>query len=431
MIEPVIALACLLILILVGAPVFLALGAAGLLGLFMARGEIALFLAPMSVFGQLNGFEMIALPLFILMGNVLAETPVGRDIFHVASLWLRRLHGGLAISSVGACTLFGAISGVSVAGVASVGALAVPEMMKRGYSARLATGSVATAGAIAMLIPPSVPFIVYSAMSGVSIAELFIGGLVPGLVLALALSAYIYARCALNPEEAPAVVAARGWRQRLVSLLSVWHVAFLVVLVVGVIYAGIATPTEASAIGVVGSLFIAGPIYRVLTLKSLVEIVTNSLRVSAAILLIIASAKIFGDYLNLVRIPQILSTAVVGLDLEPVAVMLLLMLLLIVLGMFVDGFSLIIVTTPFLLPIVNALGYDPLWFGIILVMNLEIAVVTPPVGLNLYTLKSVVPSVPVEEIIRAVVPFVGIQFAILLLFVLIPELSLWLPAALR
>lgn len=427
MIEPILALLLLLGLIAFGAPIFLALGAAGLLGLYMARGELALFLAPTSAFGQLNSFEMIALPLFILMGYLLAETPVGRDLFQAASLWLNRVRGGLAISSVGACTVFGAVSGVSIAGVASVGALAVPEMLRRGYSTGLAAGSVVTAGAIAMLIPPSVPFIVYSAMSGVSVADLFIGGLVPGLAIALALSTYIYFRCLVRPEEAPLVETAVDWPARFGSLLRIWHVVLLVVLVIGVIYTGIATPTEASAVGVVGAAVIAAVVYRTLTPASFFRIVGNSLRVSAAILLIIGCAKIFGDYLNLVRIPQSLSAGVAALDMPPALVMIAVMLLLIGLGMVIDGFSLIVVTTPFLLPIVEVLGYDPLWFGIVLVMNLEMAVVTPPVGLNLYTLKGVVPSLTIESIIAAALPFVAIQFLVLIVFVLFPDLSLWLP----
>ncbi|MGB3244104.1 MAG: TRAP transporter large permease subunit [Sulfitobacter sp.] len=428
MIEPVIALGVALGLIGLGAPVFLALGSSGILGLFMARGELALFLAPTSIFGALNSFEMIALPLFILMGFLLSETPVGRDLFHVASLWMNRVRGGLAIASVGACTLFGAVSGVSIAGVASVGKLAVPEMMNRGYSASLASGSVVSAGAIAMLIPPSVPFIVYSAMSGVSVADLFIGGLVPGLVIAMALSLYIYVRCRLNPAEAPDLITETDWGARLRSLRRIWHVLLLVFLVVGSIYTGIATPTEASSIGVVGSAVIAGVFYRVLTPKALIRIISNSLRVSTSILLIIGCAKIFGDYLNLIRLPQTLAQAAVSFDLPPVVIMLFVMLVLMGLGMVIDGFSLIVVTTPFLLPVVTTLGYDPLWFGIILVMNLEMAVITPPVGLNLYTLKGVVPELSMEQIITSALPFVAIQFVVLLIFLFIPELSLWLPS---
>jgi C4-dicarboxylate transporter, DctM subunit len=419
----------LILLILAGLPIFLALGVAGMAGLFMVRGSAALSLAPTSFFGQLNSFEMIALPLFILMGHTLAATPIGRDLFIAASRWLGWLRGGLAIASVGACTAFGAVSGVSIAGVAAVGALAVPEMIERGYSRSIAAGAVVTAGALAMLIPPSVPFIIYAAVSGESVAKLFIGGIVPGI--ALALSLFIYARVWLRPEEAPDRAAETySWRERLASLKDVWHVILLITWVLGSIYTGIATPTEASAIGAMGALLVAGLIYRVLTPERLLDILKQSLRVSAAILLIMGCAKIFGDFLNLVRVPQTLAQALLGLDVPEMAILLALMGLLIVLGMFVDAVSLIVVATPILLPLIVGMGYDPLWFGIVLVINLEIAVVTPPVGLNLYTLRGVCPFLRIEEIIRSSIPFVGIQILVLIVFTLFPALSLWLPGTL-
>ena len=203
--EPLLVLALLIVLIAAGLPIFLSLGLAGLAGLYMARGSMAFFFAPSSLFGQLNAFELIALPLFILMGNLLGATPVGSNLFQAAVRWLHWLRGSLAISSVGASAVFGAVSGVSLAGVAAVGSIAVPQMLERGYSRSLAAGAVVSAGALAMLIPPSVPFIIYGAVASVSVADLFIGGIVPGVVLALALSLYIFIRVSLKPEEAPSV----------------------------------------------------------------------------------------------------------------------------------------------------------------------------------------------------------------------------------
>ena len=418
----------LLLLIISGVHIYMALGLSGALGLFLTRGANALALAPTSFFGQLNSFEMIALPLFILMGHVLAKTPIGRDLFHAASRWLSWLPGGLAIATVGACTIFGAVSGVSIAGVAAVGGLAVPEMMKRGYSRSLAAGSVVTAGALAMLIPPSVPFIIYSAVTGESVAKLFIGGIVPGLVLALMLSGFILVRTLVRPDEAPGQDDSKySWADRFASLKRIWHAALLIALVLGSIYTGVATPTEASAVGAAGAFLIAGLVYRILTLKSFFEIIKESLRVSAAILIIMACAKIFGDFLNMVRVPQLLSQYLLSLDVPQIFILFAIMALLIVLGMFVDAVSLIVVTTPILLPLITGMGYDPLWYGIILVMNLEMAVVTPPVGLNLYTLRGVCPFLKIEEIIRSSIPFVIIQFIGLLMFTLFPAISLWLP----
>lgn len=428
MIEPLIVVALLLGLILLGAPIFLALGAAGLFGLWMARGAMALFFGPTSLFAQLNSFELLALPLFILMGAFLSETPVGANLYRAAALWFNRLRGGLAIATVGASTLFGAVSGVSIAGVAAVGSIAVPEMLTRGYSQRLAAGSVVSSGALAMLIPPSVPLIIYGAVSGVSVADLFIGGIVPGLLLAAALALYIWLRATLNPAEAPLDTAeATDWRARFGSLAGLWHAGLLILLVLGVIYTGVATPSEAAAFGALGAFFLAGAVFRSLTLARLWQILAASARISGAILLIMGCARIFGDYLNLIRVPDTVSMALTGTDLSPFAILMLIMVALLLLGMLVDAVSLIVVTTPILLPLITALGYDPLWFGIVMVMNLEMAVITPPVGLNLYTLKAVAPVLAIEDIIRSVIPFVIIQFAVLTLFVLMPEIAIWLP----
>jgi C4-dicarboxylate transporter DctM subunit len=432
MIEPIIVVVILLVLIAIGAPIFLALGAAGLTGLYMARGSMAFFFGPTSLFGQLNSFELLALPLFVLMGNFLAATPVGKNLFHAAVVWLQWLRGGLAIATVGASTVFGAVSGVSIAGVAAVGSIAIPEMLQRGYSRTLAAGSVVSSGALAMLIPPSVPLIIYGAVSNVSVADLFIGGIVPGIALAFALCLYIYVRVLLDPAEAPVqAVVDYSWGDRLRALGGIWHALLLIAVVLGTIYTGFATPSEAAAFGALGAFVIAAVIFRSIDGKGLLKVLGSSVRISGAILLIMGCARIFGDYLNLVRVPDAISGLLVGTDLPPELILLLIMLVLVGLGMLVDAVSLIVVTTPILLPLITALGYDPLWFGIILVMNLEIAVITPPVGLNLYTLRAVAPVLKIEEIIRSVLPFVGVQFVMLMIFVLFPALTLWLPNLLR
>ncbi|MGQ7246594.1 TRAP transporter large permease [Halomonas sp. V046] len=425
--EPLLVLGALVLLIVAGLPIFLALGLSGLLGLYMARGSMAFFFAPSSLFGQLNAFELIALPLFILMGNLLGATPVGSNLFQAAVKWLNWLRGSLAISSVGASAMFGAVSGVSLAGVAAVGSIAVPQMLERGYSRSLAAGSVVSAGALAMLIPPSVPFIIYGAVASVSVADLFIGGIVPGVVLALALSLFIFVRVSLRPADAPRTEQRFSWRERFASLANIWHAALLVVVVLGSIYSGLATPSEAAGIGAFGAFVIAALIFNSLTLASFGRLLISTARISGAILLIIGCAKIFGDYLNMVRVPQLLTETLTASGLPDWAILLAVMGLLILLGMIVDAVSLIVVTTPVLLPLIISMGYDPLWFGIVLVLNLEIAVITPPVGLNLYALRGVCPELSVEEIIKSALPFVAVQFAVLMLFVLFPAISLWLP----
>jgi C4-dicarboxylate transporter DctM subunit len=418
----------LLVFIFLGVDIFIALGVAGSVGIMLFRGPDALAFAVTSFFGQITTFELLALPLFVLMGHVLGKSPIGGDLYNVGARWLSWLPGGLAIASIGACTVFGAVSGVSVAGVAAIGSMAVPEMLKRGYSTKIAAGSVVTAGALAMLIPPSVPFIIYSAITGESVAKLFIGGIVPGLVLAFMLSLYVFIRVLISPELAPSSAELKfSWRERWSSLAKVWHTGVLIFLVLGSIYLGVATPTEASALGAIGAFLIAGLVYRTMNFQKVVQMIRESLMISVAILLIMGCAKIFGDYLNMVRVPEHMTNFFMGLNLPNLVMVLLIQALLILGGMFVDAGSLLVITTPILLPLIKAMGYDPLWYGIVLVINLELAVVTPPVGLNLYTLRSCCPVLTLEEIIKSSFPFLLVQLACLIIFSVYPPLSLWLP----
>ena len=422
----------LLILIFLGVDIFISLGVAGVLGILLFRGPDALTLAITSCFGQITTFELLALPLFVLMGHVLGKSPIGGELFNVATRWLSWLPGGLAIASIGACTVFGAVSGVSVAGVAAIGSMAVPQMLNRGYSTKIAAGSVVTAGALAMLIPPSVPFIIYSALTGESVAKLFIGGIVPGLVLATMLSIYVFIRVLISPELAPRSAELKfSWRERWMSLAKIWHTGVLIFLVLGSIYLGVATPTEASALGAIGAFLIAGFVYGNMDFRRILQLLREAMMISVAILLIMGCAKIFGDYLNMVRVPEQVTNFFMGLGLPNLVTILIIQGLLIIGGMFVDAGSLMIITTPILLPLVLAMGYDPLWYGIVLVINLELAVVTPPVGLNLYTLRSCCPVLTVEEIIKSSFPFLLIQLACLILFSVYPPLSLWLPSLIK
>ena len=422
----------LLVFIFLGVDIFIALGVAGSVGIMLFRGPDALAFAVTSFFGQITTFELLALPLFVLMGHVLGKSPIGGDLYNVGARWLSWLPGGLAIASIGACTVFGAVSGVSVAGVAAIGSMAVPEMLKRGYSTKIAAGSVVTAGALAMLIPPSVPFIIYSAITGESVAKLFIGGIVPGLVLAFMLSLYVFIRVLISPELAPSSAELKfSWRERWSSLVKVWHTGVLIFLVLGSIYLGVATPTEASALGAIGAFLIAGLVYRTMNFQKVVQMIRESLMISVAILLIMGCAKIFGDYLNMVRVPEHVTNFFMGLNLPNLVMVLLIQALLILGGMFVDAGSLLVITTPILLPLIKAMGYDPLWYGIVLVINLELAVVTPPVGLNLYTLRSCCPVLTLEEIIKSSFPFLLVQLACLIIFSVYPPLSLWLPSLVK
>jgi C4-dicarboxylate transporter, DctM subunit len=414
-------------LVALGAPIFVGLGLSSLAGMFMIRGLQGLYQLPAAIIGQLESFLLVALPLYLLMGEALSKSGAGADIYEALEKWLNRLPGGLAIASIFACALFGAMCGVSIAGVAAIGVVAVPEMLKRGYNKSLAAGSVTAAGALAVLIPPSISFIIYGAISGVSVGKLFIAGILPGLLLATAMAIYVLLRVIARPELAPSLKQTHSWKELAAPLSKLWPVVFLILAVLGTIYTGIATPTEAGAIGAAGALLVAS-VYGKLNWRSLREILNGTTRVTATIMIIMAAAFAFSQFLNLVRIPTTLSEWVVSLQLPPFAIVILIMLFFILLGCFIDGVSLIIVTTPVVLPTIKALGFDPLWYGVILVLNLEMAVITPPVGLNLYTMQSIMKEVlSMKEIIKGSLPYVGVEFAILMLFVLVPEIAMWLP----
>lgn len=421
-----IVLAILLTLMVLGAPVFISLGLSGLIGIYLMRGIKGLFQLPASIVVQLDSFLLVAIPLFILMGEIIFVTGVGRDIYYIFSKWLNRLPGGLAIASIYSCALFGAMCGVSIAGVATIGIIAIPEMLSRRYDKPLAAGAVAAAGALAVLIPPSLSFILYGAMSGVSVGKLFISGIVPGLVLATMMAIYVLIRVLRNPDLAPKEFEYVTWKERLSPLIRLWPAILLIALVLGTIYTGVCTPTEAGAMGVAGAFLIAA-IYRTLNWGTFKSALSGATRVNASILIILACAYTFSQFLNLIRLPGMIAIWCAGLEVPRMVVMLIIMGVLIILGCLIDGASLVIITTPVLLPTLDLLGFNLLWYGVLLVINVEIGVITPPVGLNLYALKSITDEVSLGQILKGTAPYVGIEVLCLLLFMFVPELALWLP----
>ncbi len=281
----VIALSALLILMALGTPIFISLALSGIMGIYLITGIKGLFQLPASILSQLNSFILVAIPLYILMGELIFVSGIGRDIYNAFSKWLNRVPGGLAIATIYSSALFGAMCGVSIAGVAAIGTMAIPEMLKRGYDKKLAAGAVAASGALAVLIPPSISFILYGSLSGESVAKLFIGGIIPGVILASMMAGYVLIKVMRNPNLAPREFAHVSWKEKFASLKRLWAVIFLIVFVLGAIYTGIATPTEAASIGVAGALIIT-IVYRAMNWKNFVSAVSNATRVSASLLII-------------------------------------------------------------------------------------------------------------------------------------------------
>ena len=418
----------LLLLLLYGIPVFASLGISSVVAIVVTRGFEGLTVIPELYYEKMDNFVLIAIPLFILMGEILFHTGIGSDLYKMASRWTNKIPGGLAMGTVVASTVFGAMCGVSVAGAATIGAFAVPEMLKRGYDKSLATGSVAASGALALLIPPSIGFILYGAVADESVGRLFIAGIVPGIILALCMMIYIFIVAIVKPDNAPIPKEKITWKMRLESLLRCWAALFLILLVLGSIYFGIATPTESAAIGAAGAFFLAIFIYKSLNWKVFLDILLSTMKTTGMILFIFINAMLFGYILTRLQVPQQLANLVAESHMAKWAVLSSIIILLIFLGMFLDGASVILIATPILLPVIEVIGYDKLWFGVILMITIEMAVITPPVGLNLYVIKSIAPdNVNLKDIIIGALPFVFVEILLIIFFIIFPEIVLWLP----
>ncbi|MFC4495109.1 TRAP transporter large permease [Streptomyces ovatisporus] len=423
----ILAVVLLLFLIALRTPIFVALAVSGIAGLIGLKGLPGVELVPLSLVAQLQNYALVAAPLYILLGEVLAVSGLGRDLFAAAHRWFNRIPGGLGASAIGSSTAFGAMSGVSISSVAVIGRMAVPEMLSRGYRPAFASGTVTASGALAMLIPPSLMFILYSSVTGVSIAELFAGGLVPGLLLAAMMILYVVLRAKTAPVNAPVVKESFTWGERLVALGKISPALLLILLVLGSIYTGFATPTEAAAVGALAAFAVTGGIYKKLGRENLRLIFVSTAAVSASVLAIVGAAFVFTQMLVAARIPDAVTGFVAGLDISPYLVIAAIMVVLVLLGCLVDAASLLLVVTPILVPAIEELGFDPLWFGVLLVINLEMAVITPPVGLNLYTMKSVVPELDLADIFRGIMPYLVIEAGMLALVTAVPEIATWLP----
>jgi len=419
-----------LILLALGMPVFGALGLAGIMGILLLMGARGLGAVPGVIYDRLRGFTLVAVPLFILMGEIIFITGIGADIYTATSRWLNRLSGSLGMASVAACAIFGALCGVSIAGAATIGSFAIPEMLKRGYDKSLATGCVAAAGGMALLIPPSVALILYGVVGDESVGKLFIGGIIPGIVLSLMMMSYIWLLSKFRPHKTPRATEEVTWAMRFAALARIWPVLVLILLVLGSIYLGIATPTEAAAVGCMGALAL-GFQRGSLNWRTLKQIFRATMLTSGMILLIFSSALLFGYVLTLLEVPQHLAEFVGKSNLPKWAVLTLLFALLFLMGMFMDIVSVILISTPILLPIVINMGYNTLWFGIVMAITCEIATETPPIGLNLFVIKGISPPyISLGDIIRGVIPFAIVETLGLIIFVAFPSLTLWLPGLL-
>jgi C4-dicarboxylate transporter DctM subunit len=416
-----------LVLLFLGMPVFGALGTASVFGILLVQGGRGLGAVPGVIYDRLAVFPLVAVPLFILMGEIIFHSGIGSNIFTATNRWCNRLPGSMGMASVAACAIFSALCGVSVAGAATIGSFAIPEMLRRGYDKSLATGCVAASGGLALLIPPSVALILYGVVGDESVGKLFIAGIVPGIVLAALMMGYIFVVGIVRPDIAPRTTDTVTWAMRFAALFQIWPAVLLIVLVLGSIYKGIATPTEAASVGCIGALILAW-FKKKLSWRTMRTIFRSTISTSAMIMLIFASALLFGYVLTRLQVPQELASFVATLDVPNWAILFCIFALIYIMGMFMDVVSVILISTPILLPIVLQMGYSSLWFGIVMAIACEIGTETPPVGLNLFVIKGVSPpSVTLMDVIRGAIPFALVETVGLIIFIVFPGLVLWLP----
>ncbi|MCC7326289.1 MAG: TRAP transporter large permease [Burkholderiales bacterium] len=381
------------------------------------------------VFGKLDTYLLVSIPLFTLMAHFMIRGKVVDDLFGAANTMLRHLPGGMGIATVAACTIFAAISGSSVATALTIGSAAIPLMIQYGYSPRVAYGVVGAGGTLGILIPPSGPMILYGVVSDTSIGALFVAGLVPGLMLATIFAVYAMTSARLARHRVRTEPRASP-REMVAALRRSFWALTLPVLVLGGMYFGVFTATEAAAAGALAALLIATLVYRNFGWKDLWLSAIDASRASAMLFLILAAAALLGNVLTKLRVPSEMVELVARHELSQVGFLLAMMVLLLVLGTFLETISIILITTPVVLPVLAALHINPIWYGILLTINLELALITPPVGMNLFAIKAITRA-PIRDIIVGVAPYVGLLLLGLALVMLFPQIALWLPGTMH
>jgi len=422
------------VFLLIGLPVAIAFTLVNLIGVYVFwGGAIGLSQLILSIDSSVSTFVLVPVPMFILMGTVMFHSGVAYRMIDVLDQWLGRIAGRLAVLAVGAGALFGTLTGVAMGSVAMLGSTLVPDMERRGYARTLALGSVLASGSLAILIPPSALAVILASLGRFSVGKLLIGIVVPGILLACVYAVYIVVRCKLQPSLAPVyVVERRPLVPRLRdAVIYVIPPLSMVVLVIGTIFAGIATPTEAAAVGALMSFVIAA-VYGKLTWPVIKTAVGAATSLSVMVLVVLTGSSAFSEVLSFSGVTAAITELATGRDIHPIIVLILMQAVVMVLGMFIEQTSIVLVTIPIFMPIVEALHWDPIWFGAIMMLNLEMATITPPFGLSLFVMKGIAPSgTTMGEVYRAALPFIGLNIVVMALMILFPDIVLWLPALMK
>lgn len=416
----------LLLLIAAGVPIAFAMSLVGIVGLLVLAGPTqTLSQLSLNTWDKSTDFVLVALPMFVLMGQLVFHMGIARDLYDAVQKWLGRMPGGLAVTTIVASAGFGAVTGVSAAAVATIGTMAIPELKRYGYSDTLSTGSIAASGTLAILIPPSVLMIIFGIWTETSIGDLFVAGIIPGLMLTAIFVGIIVLICTINPEAGPSGESST-WPERFQALMATGPIFGIFFVVVGGIYLGLFTPTEASAIGA-GAVLVFGLASRRLSMQGFVRSLLDTGVTTGMIFAVIIGGHLIARFFVLTDITPLIVQWVAQADLSPITLLLLVTLMYFVLGALLDVWGMLILTLPFTFPIMVEAGYDPVWIGIYVVLMTELALITPPVGVNVYVMKGIAQDVPLGKIFLGITPFVVGILLLLVMITIFPQLVLFLP----
>jgi C4-dicarboxylate transporter, DctM subunit len=428
--EALIGFALIFGLALLRVPLAFAMGAVGIVGMGLLRGWTPALASAAQVVQETGfAYTLSVIPLFILMGNFVARAGLAHELFHAAYAFIGHWRGGLAHATVLACAGFGAICGSSIATAATMSKVAYPSMKKLGYSDALSTGVIASGGTLGIMIPPSTIMVIYGIITETHIGKLFAAGVIPGLLTAALLMLAIVVMTTFTPAHAPAGEKT-AWPERWRALRGIWGVLLLVIVVLGGIYGGLFTATEGAGVGAAGAFLFALARGR-LTFKAIVEVLVESARTTAMLFTLLIAATIFANFVNFTSMPGDLKEWITHLGLSPVMIVAAMMLIYVVLGTVMEELTMVLLTIPLFFPIVTALGFDPVWFGVLIVMVVQIGLISPPVGMNLFVINALLPKVGLGQIFRGTWPFVLVQIVVLILLLALPSLSLWLPSLMQ
>jgi|SRR5690554_15588 len=413
----------------IGIPVFAALGLAGMIGILFVQDMTYVYNVLQNfAFDKTAAYLLTVIPLFIIMGNFALHAGVGKSLFHVAKRWCGHLPGGLAVSTILTCAGFSATSGSSVATAATVGSISLPEMKKAGYDKRLSAGCVAAGGVLGVLIPPSVLLVFYAALTEVSAGRMLVAGVIPGVLSVLVFVLGVFVISARNPEMCPKGEKS-DWGQRLKSLVHAWKLLALIVVVLGSIYTGWATPTEAASLGAVASILFLLTSKQEFSskIKAIASSSRDAVNTTVMIMMTMLGAGIYSFFLSLIQVPQMVSSLVIDLPLPAILIIALILVIYIPMGMFLDAFSMLVITLPILFPVVTALGFDPIWFGILAIKMCEIGLITPPIGLNVYVIAGLEKDTSLTDVFSGASWFILMEIVTIVILFCLPFLSTWLP----